>query len=144
MISPCQMVTDIKKSLHQMDTLKEYYVRYSGIQLPDSMNRITFSFPDAVVFCGPEMLYVDDRAKLNEMLSAFYRENGEAPKVLILLNEVYVIGTDLRKLYELEDVLKIQMKLNEALGEEIYGLNDSEIETLTHWEAEKYRKKLKV
>ena len=144
MISPYQMVTDIKNALHQIDTSNAYFVRYSGIQLPDSMNRIAFSFPDAVVFYGPEILYVDDSAKMNEMLSAFYRENGEAPKVLILLNEVYVIGSDLRKLYELEDVLKIQMKLNEALGDEIFGLNDSEIETLTHWEAEKYRKKLKV
>lgn len=143
-ITPYQRVTDIKNTLHQIDASKAYFVRYSGIRLPESMKRIVFSFPDAVVFCGPEILYVDDSAQMNEMLSAFYRENTEAPKVLILLDEIYVIGTDLRKLYELEDVLKIQMKLNEALGEAIQGLNDSEIEILTHWEAEKYRKKLKV
>jgi len=96
------------------------------------------------VFCGPEILYVDDENQINEMLCTFFRENGEAPKVLILSNEIYVIGTDLRKLYELEDVLKIQMKLNAILGDEIYGLDDTEIEILTQWEAEKYRKKLKV
>ncbi len=143
-IKPYQLVTDIKKTLDQIDTLKANFVRYSGIQLPSTMKHIVFSFPDAVVFCGPEILYVDDENQINEMLCTFFRENGEAPKVLILSNEIYVIGTDLRKLYELEDVLKIQMKLNAILGDEIYGLDDTEIEILTQWEAEKYRKKLKV
>jgi len=43
-IKPYQLVTDIKKTLDQIDTLKANFVRYSGIQLPSTMKHIVFSF----------------------------------------------------------------------------------------------------
>ena len=102
------------------------------------LDNIYPTFPDAVVYCGVEVLYL---AAIDEQeVLAFMARRG-MPKLLVFKNELYIFDASLKKCRETETVLKSVLLLNLTDGART-RLSEVEVNFLNNWEAEKYRKTL--
>ena len=97
--------------------------------------------PDGYVFCGYKIL---DLGKVinDNLLKKYLKKYNEPPKIVIYKNKIYIFAIDLKKAKMIEDVLKNNLIILEALQENINFLEDEEIEYLSNWEAEKFRQNL--
>jgi len=93
------------------------------------------TFPDALIFCGLKILFIDD---LNELQSYFETYN-EYPKIIVINQLIYIINISLQKCKDTEDVLKGNLMVLDNNMEKTY-LTNKEICYLNNWDAEKYRK----
>tara|TARA_Y200000002_G_scaffold182699_1_gene150738 strand:+ start:5652 stop:7313 length:1662 start_codon:yes stop_codon:yes gene_type:complete len=93
------------------------------------------TFPDAVIFCGVKVLFVDTLKELNN----YFHTYKEYPKIIIKDNLVYIINISLQKCKDTEDVLKGNLMILDNDMEKTY-LTNEEICYLNNWDAEKYRK----
>lgn len=102
------------------------------------------SFPDALVFCGPQPLTIDslDEVSLTLQMTAYRERFEEFPKMVIYQESLYFLGESIKKCLEIQDVLKIQHILSAQLGDRLKALNIDEASAILNWEAEKYRKNL--
>ncbi len=96
--------------------------------------------PDGYVFCGYTFL------ELKELSEKHFKEYQttyfERPKLIIFNDSLYIMAQDLKKAKMIEDVLKNNLLILNSLKDKINYLEDSEIDYLGNWEAEKYRQKL--
>lgn len=96
--------------------------------------------PDGYVFCGYTLLNL---AELGTEAFLQYRERYfDAPKIIRYQGCTYIMAPDLKKAKMIEDVLKNNLLIANALDTELQFLEDDEISYLGNWEAEKYRQKL--
>ncbi|MBX3100944.1 MAG: class II aldolase [Bacteroidetes bacterium] len=95
--------------------------------------------PDKYVFCGTSTLLLPDVSD-PEHIRRFVRTWHHPPKVVLYGGHLYCIGANLRKCYEVADVLKFHLLVLAGVGTETYTpLPQSELDYLGGWEAEKYR-----
>ncbi|MDP4268082.1 MAG: hypothetical protein Q8880_11675 [Bacteroidota bacterium] len=64
------------------------------------------------------------------------------PKVLIYNNLVFFVAQNIKKVKEIEDVLKSRMIVLNTGSPEWTFLSNDEIKFLGNWDSEKYRQKL--
>lgn len=135
-------ILEIKKAISISFDALNLVVRLNEDRDLIRLRSIKLSFPDAVVFCGPEIIISNDFENLSEEIKSFYERYDDFPKVIIYQDNLYFVATSIKKCLEIQDVLKIQFLLNEQLGEDLQTLDERQIAELLNWEAEKYRKKL--
>ncbi len=135
-------IIDIKKAFSMSFCTLNLVVRLNEDRDLIRLRSMQLSFPDAVVFCGPEMITAHDLDMLTEEISSFKTRYNDFPKVIMYKDELYFVATSIKKCLEIQDVLKIQFLLNEQLGEDLQTLDAFQIAELLNWEAEKYRRKL--
>ncbi len=99
-------------------------------------------FPDQAVYCGASaaaMKTLQDK----DALTAFIQRHRMPPKVVLVDGRIFLLGADTRKCREAEDVLKAHIMTMRALPEDLTTtLDDSEVNYLLAWEAEKYRQRI--
>ena len=93
------------------------------------------TFPDALIFCGLKILFIDDLKEIDN----YFEKYDEFPKVIVIDNLIYIINISLQKCKDTEDVLKGNLMTLDNDMEKTY-LTNEEICYLNNWDAEKYRK----
>jgi FMN phosphatase YigB (HAD superfamily) len=101
--------------------------------------RITF--PDALIYCGLQILRVFDISQLAAELTKYETLYDEAPKIIIIDKYIYTTSHSLLKCKEIEEVLKANVMILDTDIEKTY-LAAAEIGFLNNWDAERYRKLL--
>ncbi|MGH9549296.1 MAG: class II aldolase/adducin family protein, partial [Terriglobales bacterium] len=127
------------------------------------------AFPDQAVYCGPAGLIVsslDDPVPIKQYAEKY----GQVPKVLLYRpdratqdasgfaaqppsggvapttaaesSELFLLGQNVRKCKEMEDVLKAHVMTLRPQPEVMKFLDRAEVEYLLQWDAEKYRQQL--
>ncbi|GAB6109651.1 class II aldolase/adducin family protein [Fusibacter bizertensis] len=135
-------IFEIKKAMSIAFNDQSFVVRLNEDRDLLRLHTLRLSFPDAVVFCGPEMIRADNHLELSEQIEAYKHKYADFPKVILYKSALYFVATNIKKCLEIQDVLKIQFLLNEQLGDDLVTLSALQIAELLNWEAEKYRKKL--
>ena len=99
-------------------------------------------FPNKIIYCGVDLLYVDLPEKFKEidLRLKLYHLKYE-PSVFLIGNCVYITAKSMQKCREIESVLKSHFIVLEN-GREINYLSSKEEEELLNTEEEKYRKNL--
>lgn len=98
------------------------------------------SFPDAVVYCGGGVLYTKEADEIT--IQKFIHEHG-LPKLIVIHGRLYIADISLRKCRDVEAVVKSVLLLQDSSRpREI--LDAGEINYLNNWDAESYRKQLKI
>lgn len=92
--------------------------------------------PDMYVFCGAAVLELlrPDKGEIEDFVAKYHHP----PKVVAYAGQLYALGANLRKCYELADVLKFHLLVLEQAQQPQY-LPQAELDYLGGWEAEKYR-----
>ena len=104
------------------------------------INSVPFC-PDKMVYCGVKALILGNNPK--QTIKEYRQKYFDIPKVLIYKGYLFFIAKNIKKAKETEDVFKFHiMSLEHNRNDNINYLQDSEIEYLGNWEAEKYRKEL--
>jgi FMN phosphatase YigB (HAD superfamily)/rhamnose utilization protein RhaD (predicted bifunctional aldolase and dehydrogenase) len=93
------------------------------------------SFPDALVYCGLKILFINNFNEINE----YNQKYNEIPKIIVVNNNIYINTISLQKCKEIEDVLLSNLLILDSEFTKNY-LPYEEICFLNNWDAEKYRK----
>ena len=96
--------------------------------------------PDGMVYCGAaavEISSLDDR----EPVVRYRRQFGEAPRVVLYGDRIFLTGLNVRKAREAEEVFKFQVLALSYAGGGACSLSAEELNYLGNWEAEQYRRK---
>jgi rhamnose utilization protein RhaD (predicted bifunctional aldolase and dehydrogenase) len=105
----------------------------------DGLNDLRATFPDAVVYCGTQVLRM---AKVDETNMQRHIETFGMPKLIVVDNSLYIADLSLKKCRDVEAVLKSLLLLQDPLQPRAL-LSDVEVSFLNQWDAEKYRRELK-
>ena len=97
--------------------------------------KMKISFPDALIYCGVKILF--NINNLNDYINLL----GEAPKIIVENNLIYINSHNLQKCKEIEDVFKSNIMILDTDFNKNF-LSFEEICFLNNWDAEKYRKNL--
>ena len=104
------------------------------------------TFPDALIYCGMRILFVEEISLLPGALVDYKNLYGEMPKIIVISkdNNIYITSHSLNKCKEIEEVLKANLFILDSEGKEREKnyLSMEEICFLNNWDAEKYRKLL--
>lgn len=98
--------------------------------------------PDGYVFCGYKSLAIDMTVSIEEQIKEYMKNFNEVPKILLYDKNIYIVAVDLKKAKMIEDVLKNNLIILNALEDNINFIDDKEIMYLGNWDAEKYRQNL--
>jgi hypothetical protein len=93
-----------------------------------------------MVYCGAaavEISSLDDR----EPVVRYRRQFGEAPRVVLYGDRIFLTGLNVRKAREAEEVFKFQVLALSYAGGGACSLSAEELNYLGNWEAEQYRRK---
>jgi FMN phosphatase YigB (HAD superfamily)/ribulose-5-phosphate 4-epimerase/fuculose-1-phosphate aldolase len=108
---------------------------YEYLLLKPQLLKERITFPDALIYCGIEISIIN---KVDELIE-YYKKNNELPKIIIIDENIYIIGIHLNKCKEIEDVLCSNLIILDSEYNKNY-LSIEEICFLNNWDAEKYRK----
>ena len=104
-------------------------------------------YPDHVVYCGEEPLFINATAgddELKSCLMGFINKLGYAPKVIVFKDTGVVLsGDSVAEIGAIREVLEAHLKtlyLIREKGQPLF-LSDSDISYLAQWESEKYRRR---
>ena len=95
------------------------------------------TFPDAFIYCGIKIAFIE---KIED-LCHFYTIYKEAPKIIIIHNDIYISSHSLSKCREIEEVLLSNLIIVDSTEEKTF-LSPDEIYFLNTWDAEKYRQQI--
>lgn len=100
--------------------------------------------PDHIVYCGPFPLYLDSAEDAAEKYSAFEKEHGFVPKIILVKKEgAFVADPSEASIEKAKLLLTDAMKV--AVYSESFGgplpMTEELTDFILHWEAESYRKK---
>lgn len=95
------------------------------------------TFPDALIYCGVSILFMNNFEDINE----YYNKYNETPRIIITDNSIYINSHSLNKCKEIEEVLLSNLIILDSNLDKNY-LCHEEICFLNNWDAEKYRKLL--
>jgi HAD superfamily hydrolase (TIGR01549 family) len=113
------------------------------IQDNDKLNFTTF-LPDKLVYCGKDIVYLENMSNIDECIAEYFNKNKEIPKIIVLKVKnkkiLYICSANLNKCKEIESVLRSHVI---CVTNDVKVLPDKEIKYLNNWEAEKYRMKNK-
>ena len=104
------------------------------------------TFPDALIYCGIQLLFVDSIMLLQNGLCDYKNKYNEHPKIIVICEEnsnynIYITSHSLNKCKDIEEVLKANLFILDSEETKTY-LSLEEICFLNNWDAEKYRKLL--
>ena len=104
------------------------------------------TFPDALIYCGIQLLFVDSIMLLQNGLCDYKNKYNEHPKIIVICeennnNNIYITSHSLNKCKDIEEVLKANLFILDSEETKNY-LSLEEICFLNNWDAEKYRKLL--
>lgn len=128
---------DFGQITHLVDSKVIYDFINSDNYNPDYSLPLT---PDYMVYCGYKMLELQSINDLSP-IDEYFNTYKELPKVIKLINDVYIIASNIKKAKEAEEVLKSQFIIAQHLQEVPNRISNDELEFLSNWEAEKYRLK---
>jgi ribulose-5-phosphate 4-epimerase/fuculose-1-phosphate aldolase len=97
------------------------------------------TFPDSVVYCGLEVLFL---TKIAEKEVLEFVERCGTPKLVVFEDELFIFDSSIKKCHDTESVLKSALLLRSSQGTCV-RLSESDVSFLNNWESEKYRKLLK-
>jgi len=100
--------------------------------------KISFLFPDSVIFCGKEILVTND---INDLLE-FHQIHKDYPRIINYNGQIYICDLSIEKCYDILDIVKSQILLLEG-NSGMRFLEKDEQEILLSLDSEKYRKKIK-
>lgn len=130
---------------HSGESLITYRVNDRYILETKDSHRAKFSLtpfsPDGYIFCGYHALEVDDELAAKP-LKEYLNKYHEVPRILIYKDNIFIAAADLKKAKMIEDVLKNNLMILNALEENINFLPEDELHYLGNWEAEKHRQNL--
>ena len=93
-------------------------------------------FPDKFVYCGTSIVLLNDNIELS--INEYEKKYNEIPIIFITKSlNIYISSHNIKKCYEIESVLKSHLiccNIDNIL------LDNTEINYLSSWDAEKYRK----
>ena len=100
------------------------------------------TFPDALIYCGMRILFVEEISLLSDALIDYKNLYGEMPKIIVISkdNNIYITSHSLNKCKEIEEVLKANLFVLDSDERDKNYLSMEEICFLNNWDAEKYRK----
>ena len=135
------LINNIEKNSEITYLVEDDYLNQQLIEKKRLFMETPF-FPDSVVFCGASVFILKDLSDTSEFDNYIAKYN-ELPKVIIFKNYIFLRALNIKKAKEIEEVLKFQiMVLEKNLKNEKNFLNIEEVNYLTNWEAENYRKKI--
>ena len=118
-----------------------YLIKNQAKNIFTALRGSNFDFcicPDAVVYCGRTILFLEDTINLRQLDN--YIEKFDRPIVVCYQNEFYVYAKNLKKAKEIESVLLSIVNiflLNK--NKKIDFLSNKEQIFLLNWDSEKYR-----
>ena len=123
------------------DVLINHYLIYKRTLFEENI-----TFPDALIYCGMRILFVDDIPLLPGALVDYKNLYGEMPKIIVISNNnnIYITSHSLNKCKEIEEVLKANLFILDSDEKGKNYLSDKEICFLNNWDAEIYRKLLNL
>lgn len=120
--------------IHAVYLCEDVQVQSRFIGLAD----IRPTFPDAVVYCGVAVLFLNNADAAD--LHRFVALHG-IPKLIAMQSRLYIVDGSLQKCRDTESVIKSILMMQDALEPRSY-LDETEVNFLNNWEAERYRRKL--
>lgn len=97
-------------------------------------------FPDKLVYCGIDIVYLNNNFKEDLIKISDYQINyHEIPKLFLYNNNIYINSNSIKKCIEIESLLKSHLI---CYDEKNNILNNEENNYLNNWDAEKYRKNI--
>ena len=97
-------------------------------------------FPDKLVYCGIDIVYLNNNFKEDLMKISDYKNNyHELPKLFLYNNNIYINSNSIKKCIEIESLLKSHLICYDKKNN---ILNNKENNYLNNWDAEKYRKNI--
>jgi hypothetical protein len=97
------------------------------------------TFPDKIVYCGVSCCYLNE---LSDIPLIKYKEMfNDIPKVIIYKEYLYITSSSLYKCYDIENVLKASLMINDTNSENVF-IQKHEVDFLVQWDAEKYRQNI--
>ena len=94
--------------------------------------------PDSLVYCGMCGVVLSDIFDVGA-IKDYFDKYSELPKIVILENQLFIVGKNVRKAKEIEEVLKFNIMVRIENNEKINYLTLDELGYLSNWEAEKFR-----
>jgi HAD superfamily hydrolase (TIGR01549 family) len=96
--------------------------------------------PDSIVYCGKAPLYLNNINSNNEF-DDYIKLYNEKPRIIIYNKNLYINSSTLYKCYDIEQVLSSNLEIIDN-NRNINYLNENEIDKISNWDAEKYRRNL--
>ncbi len=149
-VEKCTAICDIKKSYDTFDILQFIYDKLSISTSLLHSNDITISeselkqykpiCPDDVVYIGKNLLLIqkDYKKELKDYLDI----NGRLPKVFSYRSNTFIVAASIKKCRLIEDQLRANILARAFKGCNL-SLDETEVNFLLNWEAEKHRSKEK-
>lgn len=108
--------------------------------------------PDQIVYCKSKFLYIENKGDTQDLLNeakekiaAFTRDNGYAPKVILVKDlGMIAVGEHAAQCETILDVFEDAMKISnysESFGGQHF-MSDAQIAFIDNWEVENYRRKV--
>lgn len=107
---------------------------------------LAITCPDQLVYCGIPCIINTIRNNNNENqnyhtdLEHYYNHHKKLPSILIIDNEIFIIASTLKKCIDIEKVLLATLNINNQMKCIYNTLTINEIDYLSNWNAEKWRK----
>lgn len=99
------------------------------------------AFPDQAVYAGPSGLVLDTLAD-SRPVTQYVNLYGHPPKVVLHEGKIFIMGDNIRKCRDAEEVLKAHVMTLRTAPSVMKFLEHEEVEYLLQWDAEKYRQRL--
>ena len=109
-------------------------------QLYNENINLTPYFPDKLVYCGIDIVYLNNNFEKDIIKIIDYQNKyHELPKLFLYNNNIYINSNSIKKCIEIESLLKSHLI---CYDENNNILSDEENNYLNNWDAEKYRKNI--
>ncbi|MDD5691125.1 MAG: class II aldolase/adducin family protein [Candidatus Omnitrophica bacterium] len=95
--------------------------------------------PDGVVYCGVVPLKITN-LKDKKPFIVYRQKFKQVPRIVIFNDQIFFVGQNVKQAREIEDVLKSNLLTLDSTKGKVNFLKRKEIDYLTTWEAERYRK----
>lgn len=122
---------------------QESYLKKVLREKPEFFSALRF-FPDAVVYCGLNCLFIHDISNKDAILE-YQKTYGDIPKIIVFEEKIFFIAKSLHKAREIEDVFRANLNIL-SIADNINGnvefFSNEECLYLSSWESEKFRKNL--
>jgi FMN phosphatase YigB (HAD superfamily)/ribulose-5-phosphate 4-epimerase/fuculose-1-phosphate aldolase len=123
---------DISSICHNIDN-KYHVTIHSNIVIEKNNNL----FPDKIVYCGSEYLYINELNK--NSFENYYDKYNKLPTITIFNNDIFITSKSINKCYDIEKILKGH---TECYNDNNIEISDNDIDKLLNRGDESYRANL--
>lgn len=97
--------------------------------------------PDQVVYCGAVGIEITSLSDM-EPIKRYVDRFNDIPKVIVYEDHLFLIGRNVKKCKESEEVLKSHVLTLSVATPKVQFLANKELDYLMNWDAEKYRQRI--